>query len=254
MPEFLAVIPARSGSKGVPDKNIRVVGGHPLLAWSIAAAKLSSTISRIVVSTDSDKYAAIARRYGAETPFLRPPLLASDASLDVDFMLHALKWMKSHENYAPDYLVHLRPTSPAREPQILDQAMATIQCDPLATSLVSAFPVTFPPGKYLRLNPDGLTFQSYLGGVDVNAPRQSFPQAFRGSGYVDIINVASLIRTQSHLGDRILSFITSDPGDLDDADDLRRLEQLLRKNSPRLAEYLDSLTDGLSPIHNYGKI
>ena len=88
----IAIIPARSGSKGVPGKNIALLGGYPLIAYSIAAAKLSG-IDRVLVSTDSEEYALITRRYGAETPFVRPDEISSDQSTDFEFMRHAIDWM-----------------------------------------------------------------------------------------------------------------------------------------------------------------
>ena len=93
MSSVLALIPARSGSKGVPDKNVRPLGGQPLIAWSIAAATRSQAIDRVIVSTDSDAYGRIAIKHGAEVPFLRPSELAADCSRDLEFILHALDWL-----------------------------------------------------------------------------------------------------------------------------------------------------------------
>ena len=112
----LAIIPARSGSKGVPGKNIAILGGHPLIAFSIVAAKLAG-IERVLVSTDSEEYARMAKQYGAETPFLRPAEISSDQSTDFEFMRHAMDWMVDKENLAPEYWLHLRPTTPFRDPQ-----------------------------------------------------------------------------------------------------------------------------------------
>lgn len=230
MAECLAIIPARSGSKGLPHKNIRPVAGHPLLSWSIAAARRSRLVTRVIVSTDSPEYAEIARRYGAETPFLRPAELARDHSLDVDFLRHAVGWLEKNEGYRPDLLVHLRPTSPARDPAVIDQAIEAISADEAATSLVSVFPVEYPPCKYYRLNEDGY-LGGYMGDEYLNRPRQLCPQAYRGSGYVDVIRPASLAAGGGQLGKRILPFITPDPGDLDGEDDWPGLEDALRKIS-----------------------
>ena len=107
--KIYAIIPARGGSKGVPRKNIRLVGGHPLIAYSIVAARQCRRIDRVIVSTDSPEIADIARAYGAEAPFLRPPELAQDASGDIDFIRHALDWFQQHDHAEPEMLVHLRP-------------------------------------------------------------------------------------------------------------------------------------------------
>ena len=120
---IISVIPARSGSKGVPDKNIKLLAGKPLIAYSIAAAKKSKLINKIIVSTDSKKYANIAKKYGAEAPFLRPAELAGGKSTDYDWVNHLLNWLATNEDNNPEYLVHLRPTTPLRDPEIIDNAI-----------------------------------------------------------------------------------------------------------------------------------
>src|SRR5512140_2890543 len=107
-PEVLAIIPARGGSKGIPRKNIRNFSGFPLIAWSIAAAKQSESVTRIIVSTDDEEIAAVARECGAETPFLRPAEFAQDQSTDLPLFEHALKWLADNESYRPDVVVQLR--------------------------------------------------------------------------------------------------------------------------------------------------
>src|SRR5512142_2829371 len=94
MTETLALIPARGGSKGIPRKNIRLFAGYPLIAWSIAAAKQSTCVTRILVSTDDPEIAAVAREYGAETPFLRPAEISQDNSLDLPLFEQALQWLE----------------------------------------------------------------------------------------------------------------------------------------------------------------
>ena len=121
MKKILAIIPARSGSKSVKNKNIRLINGKPMIAYSIEHAKASKYINRIIVTTDSEEYAAIAREYGAETPFIRPSELAQDSSLDVDVFEHALNYLEKEENYVPDVIVHLRPTDPVRNPEDIDK-------------------------------------------------------------------------------------------------------------------------------------
>ena len=102
--KVLALIPARSGSKGIKDKNIATVGGHPLLAYSIAVAKLCESIDEVIVSTDSMEYAAVATKYGAMVPFLRPKSLALDNSLDSGFFNHAMEWYKNNDISLPDFI------------------------------------------------------------------------------------------------------------------------------------------------------
>ncbi|MDR1657040.1 MAG: acylneuraminate cytidylyltransferase family protein [Deltaproteobacteria bacterium] len=234
----MAIIPARSGSKGVSGKNIKLLGGHPLIAWSIAAAKLSQAITKVVVSTDSQEYATIASHYGAETPFLRPAEFSTDSSLDIDFLLHALGWLKEHENYFPDFLVHLRPTNPLRDPQVLDQAIGLITGRPEASSVISVYPVNYPPCKYLKKDNGGYLI-CYMDGVDINMPRQHCTQAYRSNGYVDVLRSSAVLATGTQLGARILPLITVDPGDIDSEDELQVTEKKMNEVACALKDYLD---------------
>ena len=134
--EVLALIPARSGSKSVRDKNIRVVGGKPLLAWSIAHALSAKSVTRTIVSTDSAEYATIARESGAEAPFLRPAEISGDMATDLEAFQHALNWLRDHEGYAPDICVHLRPTHPVRNPTDIDRMVQILAGDPDLTRCV----------------------------------------------------------------------------------------------------------------------
>ena len=105
MTHILAIIPARGGSKGIPRKNIRDFAGFPLIAWSIAAGLQAHTVNRIIVSTDDDEIASVAREYGAEIPFMRPPELAQDRTTDLPVFEHALKWLEDIESYKPDIVI-----------------------------------------------------------------------------------------------------------------------------------------------------
>ena len=123
MTHILALIPARSGSKGIPRKNIRSFAGYPLIAWSIAAGLQAHTVNRVIVSTDDAEIASVAREYGAEAPFLRPPELAQDRTTDLPVFEHALKWLEEIEGYKPDIVIQLRPTSPIRPKDCVDSAV-----------------------------------------------------------------------------------------------------------------------------------
>src|SRR3989344_4048865 len=124
--KVLALIPARGGSKSIPRKNIVNLGGFPLIAYSIAAAKLAQRIDRIIVSTDSQEIAEVSKKYGAETPFMRPAEYANDTSPAIEFFQHTLKWFAENENYEPDYMVQLFPTTPLRDPTLVNQAIEKI--------------------------------------------------------------------------------------------------------------------------------
>src|SRR5574339_486983 len=126
MTNILALIPALGGFKGIPRKNIRNFAGYPLIAWSIAAAKQSELVTRIIVSTDDEEIAAVAREYGAETPFLRPAEYAQDKTTDLPVFEHALQWLEENEGYRPDIVIQLRPTSPIRPRGMIDNAIRTL--------------------------------------------------------------------------------------------------------------------------------
>src|SRR2546421_11911966 len=120
---LLALIPGRGGSKGIPRKNVMLVAGQPLVAHSIAQARPSERATRVIVSTDDEEIAAVARRFGAEAPFVRPVAYAADLSPDIDGFRHALRWLEEHESYRPEMVVHLRPTGPARRGELIDRAV-----------------------------------------------------------------------------------------------------------------------------------
>ena len=121
--KILAVIPARGGSKGVPNKNIKELLGKPLIAYTIEQAQASKYIDRTIVSTDSPAIADIAVSYGAEVPFLRPEELATDQSGTIDVLVHAIDWLEKNENYKFDILVLLHATTPLREPADIDHSI-----------------------------------------------------------------------------------------------------------------------------------
>ncbi len=238
----LAVVPARGGSKGVVGKNVRLLGGFPLLAWSIAAAKLCPEIDRVVVSTDAPHVAELGRKYGAEVPFLRPPEFATDKSPDRDFVVHALDWFKANEGAEPQFLVHLRPTTPLRDPKLVGQAVRLIQEDTSATALRSAHALAESPHKMLQLVDGYLTgfFPDDPRPEYYNLPRQAFPTAYQPDGYVDILRT-SFVRTHSSLhGTRMLGFVTPFTVEVDRPEDFEHLEFMLGREAHEVQAYLSS--------------
>jgi len=125
--EILAIIPARGGSKGIPGKNIKSFSGHPLITWTISASLASAKISRTIVSTDNKDIKDIALQYGAEVPFLRPPELATDEAQTEPVLLHVLQKLQESENYIPDAVVLLQPTSPIRFIGSIDSLIETFE-------------------------------------------------------------------------------------------------------------------------------
>ena len=232
-----SIIPARAGSKGIPRKNVVLLQGYPLLTYSIAASRLCSTINRTIVSTDSEEIAEIALRYGAEVPFLRPKEFATDNSPDLEFVLHTLNWFKENENKLPDYLVHLRPTTPLRDPNIIEKAVSEIIRHPEATSLRSGHPSSESPFKWFLCDEGGY-FKSILSGYKnefINNPRQSFPTIYIPDGYVDVLNASFILHSNNLHGDKMIGFTSPFCTEIDTLEDLEYLEfELLKKGSPLL--------------------
>lgn len=223
----LALVGARSGSKGVPDKNVRPLAGHPLLAWSVTCARRCDMIDRVILSTDSEEYAGVGRRYGAEVPFLRPRELAADQSVDTDFVVHALDWL-ANRGEEPEFVVHLRPTTPLRRPAIVDEAVDAFRTAAYATALRSVHEMAESAYKTFEIA-DGLlrAVGSTSGSVeDTNAPRQSFPVTYVGNGYVDVLRTASIRSSGMLHGERVVPHLTDVVPEIDGPADMKYLEYL----------------------------
>ncbi len=121
--ESLGLITARGGSKGLLRKNIRELAGKPLIAWTIEVSRKCRSLSRVVVSTEDQEIAEVAREYGAEVPFMRPDDLASDHASHISVVRHAVEWLKQHDEWSPDYAVTLLPTCPLRAAEDIDGAI-----------------------------------------------------------------------------------------------------------------------------------
>ena len=154
MTEILALIPARGGSKGIPRKNIRNFAGYPLIAWSIAVGLQAETVTRVIVSTDDDEIAAVAREYGAEVPFMRPVELAQDRTPDLPVFEHALKMLEEVDGYKPDVVVQLRPTSPIRPRGMVDEAVHILHSHNDADCVRGVVPAGQNPHKMWRFDGD----------------------------------------------------------------------------------------------------
>ena len=231
MSATVAIIPARSGSKGIKNKNIKKILGHTLLEWSVNAAKYSKLIDRIFVSTDSDEYASLAESYGAEAPFLRPASISNDTSSDYEFIKHSLKEF-SKLNFYPEYIVHIRPTTPIRDPSKIDEAIALFKKNTTFHSLRSVHKMSESSYKTLEINDGVLTPLSIFNNkIDVNAPRQVFPDTYQANGYVDILKSNFVIKNNLIHGNKIMPFITDFSQELDTIQDLDYLEFLASKSS-----------------------
>lgn len=229
MNKVVALIPARAGSKGVPNKNIRLLGAHPLLAWSIAACLKTKVIDRVIVSTDSEDYATLARSLGAEAPFLRPAEISGDRSTDYDFVLHALNWLRESSS-EPDLIAHIRPTTPFRDPELMSRAIEYFKAAKTATALRSVHEMSESAYKTFEIAATGELKCVGSGNTALDAAnnaRQSFPKTYQANGYIDVLS-ASFIRKQGLLhGDYVLPFITPRVTEVDSEDDFQYLEYQL---------------------------
>ena len=216
-PEVLAVVQARAGSKGLPGKNVRMLLGKPLMAWIIEAARASRRVSRVILSTDSQEYAAIGRRHGVEVPFLRPTELAQDTSTDLEVMTHAISWLKEKEGYRPDLVLRLQPTNPTFPSHLIDAGIELLLSDPQADSVR---PVTLSPKHPYKmwrwsshlpvieplLSPEGSGFREPF-----SVGRKMLPPILVQVGAMEALRIETLLRQRSMAGKKILGLWVEDP-------------------------------------------
>ncbi|MFN0276619.1 MAG: cytidylyltransferase domain-containing protein [Chitinophagales bacterium] len=233
--KVLAIIPARGGSKGLPGKNIKPLLQHPLLAYSIKAAQDSKLINRITVNTDNEEIANIAKNYKAEIPFLRPSELAEDDSTDLEVFDHQLSWMRENKNYFPDLVVHLRPTSPIRFVNWIDEAIEKLRnSDADSLRVITIAPIT--PFKMWLLSENVQTMEPLLNLKDVaepfNQPRQKLPSVYWQVGTLDVIKTSVITEKKSMSGTKILPYIIDKKYavDIDDVVSFYKAEEVIQSS------------------------
>ena len=233
--KILSIIPARGGSKGLKNKNILPLLGHPLIAYSIKAGLDSERIDRVIVSTDSEEIADVAKKYGAEVPFMRPAEFAQDMSTDMEVFIHVLDWLKKNENYIPDIIVQLRPTSPVRFEKEIDLCIdKLINSD--ADSLRIVTPAPYTPYKMWVVNEENELMEPLLTLKNVkepyNEPRQRLPKTYWQVGILDVIKTGTILEKKSLSGDLILSHIVSNElsVDIDDIHSFTKAAEVISKN------------------------
>lgn len=226
---IVAVIPARQGSKGIANKNIKEIGGQPLISYAILDALRMKEVDNVFVSTDSLKIKKIAEKYGAEVPFMRPSKYSQDNSSDSQWVGHFIAWYKVIYDKVPDYIVHLRATTPLRRVDILDEAITTLKMNPQATALRSVELFAESPYKWVKIDKEGY-FKPLLND-DKEAhimPRQKYPNVYRPNGYIDIYDIKTLL-SGTLCGDKILAYITPRSVEIDDSDSFELAEAVMRK-------------------------
>jgi len=208
--QVLGLVPARGASKRIPNKNLKELCGKPLIAYTIETAKKSKYLDRIITSTESEEIAAIARSYGSEVPFMRPHELAGDDITDFPVFIHALSWLKDHEDYIPDIIVQLRPTSPLRTAEHIDQAIELLHAHPEADSVRTVAQPEQTPYKMYSVASSG--FLEPLIHVEgekesFNLPGHRLPKTYKHVGYVDVMWHRTLMEKGQMTGDNIMPLI-----------------------------------------------
>ena len=224
--KIIAIIPARSGSKSVKDKNIRELGKKPLIAWSIESCFKSKHFSKVYVSTDSIKYAKIAKQFGPVEILLRPKRISGDFSTDYQMIVHAIENIKF--NY--DYIAHIRPTTPFRKKNDLNKAIKTF-IKSKYNSLRSVHEMSETSYKSLEINNGSLKSLKNLNLTmdELNAPRQKFNKTYYPNGVIDIFKKNFIIRNKLLFGNKVKAFKTSYTHEIDNKDDFNYLEYLCKK-------------------------
>jgi len=198
--KILAVIPARTGSKGLPKKNIQMLNGKPLIAWSIEQGHKSKYIDKLIVSTDGEEIAEVARTYGAEVPFMRPKELASDTAKSEDVLIHAINFFKEKgEKF--DYIVLIEPTSPLRTVDDIDKPLEILIDHKEAKAIVSVAPLEAAHPEFtVTIQENGL-IKPYLGSSRIKSKRrQDLDDVyfFEGTIYISHIPIFEEIKGFYH--------------------------------------------------------
>jgi CMP-N-acetylneuraminic acid synthetase len=227
----LAIIPARGGSKGVPNKNLAQVAGRPLIEWTIDAARRATSLGRVVVTTDAPSIADAARKSGAEVPFLRPSELAQDDSPGMAAILHAVAWLAEHERYHPDYVMCLQPTSPLRTARDIDAAVGLL-AQHEADSVVSVTPVDQHPYWMKQMDADG-RLRDFMVPDRPAIRRQDLPLVYALNGAIYLAGRTVLVDTASWYTTNTRGYVMPPERSLDlDTPWLMHLADLMLRSQP----------------------
>lgn len=224
--KVIAIIPARSGSKSIKNKNIKLLKRKPLIAWSIEACFKSKYISKVYLSTDSKQYARIAKKYGPVEVLLRPKNLSEDFSTDYQMIEHAIK----NINFNYEYIAHIRPTTPLRKIRDIDFAIKNFvnskfsslrsvhEMSESSYKSVEIIDGKLKPLKNLKLNMD-----------EINKPRQNFSKTYSPNGIIDLYKKSFIIKNKKLFGNKVKAYKTSYSHEIDRIEDFEYLKFLCKK-------------------------
>ena len=226
--KVIAIIPARSGSKSIKDKNITKLVNKPLLGWSIESCFETKLISKVFVSTDSLKYANIAKQYGDVEIILRPKKISSDKSTDYEMIKHAIE----NITYDYGYIAHIRPTTPLRKKNDLSRAIKNF-INSKFTSLRSVHEMSETSYKTLEIRKGVLKSLKNLNFTmdELNGPRQNFKKTYAPNGVIDIYKKSLIIKNKQLFGNKVKAYETAYTHEIDNKDDLNYMQFLCRKKS-----------------------
>lgn len=226
--KILYIIPARGGSKGLPGKNIRFLGGKPLIGHTIVAAQNAKYKGTILVSTDDEKIAAIAKKYGAEVPFMRPEILSSDSAPTIDVLFHALNYY-GNQNKTFDIIVLLQPTSPLRTSKDIDDAIK-LMIAKNSEAIVSVCEAEHHP-LWANILPEDGSMKSFIRNEIKGLNRQQLPKYYRLNGAIYISTISALNKYKSFFQENTYSYIMPEGNSVDIDHEIDfKLAELLLKN------------------------
>jgi CMP-N,N'-diacetyllegionaminic acid synthase len=209
----LAVITARGGSKGIPNKNLAPVAGKPLIYWTITAARNARRLDRTIVTTDSEEIARVATELGVSAPFIRPAELATDEATSVAAIAHALQWLDRNEDYRPDFVMCLQPTSPLRTADDIDAAIG-LALSRDAESVVGVSPAPQHPYWTYRLDDEGCVTDFFQLDKAYNR-RQDLPAASASNGAIYLTATSTVLEKGSLCGEKTYAYVMPSERSLD---------------------------------------
>lgn len=226
---YLAIIPARGGSKGIVRKNIKPISGKPLIKWTIDAAKAVPELERVIVSTDCSEIASVAYESGAEVPFIRPANIADDDATALSVIEHSLNWFKEKEQWVPDAVIYLQPTSPLRRAEHIQQAIAIFEQNLDVETIVSVMqvPHNMTPASLMHLQDGQLSFAE--GGAGQKFSRHEKPVLYARNGPAILMSRTDVFKSGRLYGQSIAPLIMTfaESVDIDTVEDFEIAEALM---------------------------